>query len=672
MTWDDRLLPEQKTAASHVSSHARLLAGPGTGKTYTLTRRICYLVQQQHVDPGDIYALTFTRNAAHELRQRVAKELGEDSPKPRISTLHSFALRQLVRNTARLNSLPLPLRIADDWEERNIILEDLKQILQLPGIGETRELLSDLSSDWQSLTADEACWEERFPHPRFIGALRDHRERYGYALRDELVYQLKRALEQVGQFDFEGPPRHLIVDEYQDLNRCDLAVIREIARRGAQVFAAGDDDQSIYGFRKAHPEGIRRFPTDYEGAHSLHLETCMRCDKRILELGRFIAEQDYEKKRIPKNMHPMEGREGGEVAILNFQHQNTEAQGVAAICKHLCTQRGLAPDDILILLRTDRNGAFSSVLREALTTTGIPVCTTAGSDPFEEKEGRMALATLRLLANSKDHLAWRTVLYLRDNNLGAVAFQKLYELSASQGIGFADAVLRITAEPSLIPRYGTAIQRDVQAIQLQLNTVAPPVPEGEEATTKSVMTTVEHVVKSSTAGVIQQRILNIFQDAQTASGATSIADLLRAVEVSSGDLEQEVEKGAVNILSMHKAKGLTAKAVIIVAAEDELLPGRAEGEHIGDEMRLLYVSLTRPKHHLYVTYCDERRGQQRHSGRTSGNSARSLTRFLRDGPITPQRGESFIEKLAYIESRLPPRTTGAVQIPTPQKTQSAA
>ncbi|MCI0418041.1 MAG: ATP-binding domain-containing protein, partial [Acidobacteria bacterium] len=130
-----------------------------------------------------------------------------------------------------------------------------------------------------------------------------------------------------------------------------------------------------------------------------------------------------------------------------------------------------------------------------------------------------------------------------------------------------------------------------------------------------------------------------------AAESSSINDLVRAIEVSREDIEQEVDEGKVNILTMHKAKGLTAEAVIIVAAEDEYLPGRAKGDAIGDERRLLYVSLTRAKHYLFITYCNQRTGPQRHTGRTSGQTRRSLTRFLQDAPIAPQPGQAYLQNL---------------------------
>lgn len=128
MEWCDNLLADQRAAAAHTGTHARLLAGPGTGKTLTLTRRICFLVLKKRIPPERVQAITFTRAAARELRQRVASALGSDKL-PRISTLHSFALRQLLKNSSRIAILPHPFRIADNWEERNVVHEDLKALL---------------------------------------------------------------------------------------------------------------------------------------------------------------------------------------------------------------------------------------------------------------------------------------------------------------------------------------------------------------------------------------------------------------------------------------------------------------------------------------------------------------------------------------------------------------
>ena len=335
MAWNDGLLGEQETAAGHTGSHARLLAGPGTGKTLTMTRRISFLVEQEKVPPETIRAFTFTRAAAHELNQRVTSALGQENS-PRVSTLHSFALHQLLKNQAIIEALPKPLRIADDWEERHIVQEDLKAILNLEHISQARDLLQELSADWQSLTAEDSDWEQKFPNATFLGAWREHRQLYGYTLRSELVYQLKKALEQRSDFQLESPINHLLVDEYQDLNRCDLAVVQYIASKGVELFIAGDDDQSIYGFRKAHPEGIRRFPQDFSDVSTLTLEVCKRCDQDVLATALFVAQQDP--RRIEKTVYSDPEAARGEVAWQ-------PADGIAG-------RQPVNDQDILILLRS--------------------------------------------------------------------------------------------------------------------------------------------------------------------------------------------------------------------------------------------------------------------------------------------------------------------------------
>ncbi|NLE95192.1 MAG: UvrD-helicase domain-containing protein, partial [Dehalococcoidia bacterium] len=206
MPWDDNLLPGQREAASHSGTHARVLAGPGTGKTLTLTRHVCYLLEELHVPSAEVLVITFTRAAAAELRQRFEQRLGA-TERPAVLTLHSFALRQLLRNSDFVSDLPRPLRIADDWEERHIVQEDLKALLGLSRITQVQDLMHGLSADWQSLTADDEQWERRFPNPTFLGAWREHRSVYGYTLRDELAYQLKKMLEQRSDCEIAGPIR---------------------------------------------------------------------------------------------------------------------------------------------------------------------------------------------------------------------------------------------------------------------------------------------------------------------------------------------------------------------------------------------------------------------------------------------------------------------------------
>lgn len=647
MSWYDGLDPEQRTVASHVGAHGRILAGPGTGKTLVIARRIAYLAIEQGILPTAILALTFTRHAAAELHQRVVG-LVDAVPGPRVSTLHSFALRQLLRNWHLVSGgLPEPLRIADDFEERYIVIEDLKRMLGR-NVAETKRSLDLLSADWERLNAEQHDWEQRFPDAPFLGAWQEHRMVYSYVLRAELVYRLKRALDQHPDFRLEGPPKHLLVDEYQDLNRCDLAVVRALADRGAELFAAGDDDQSIYGFRFAHPEGIRRFHEEYPDAQSMELSLCRRCDPAILRIGEFVANQDYQ--RMPKRLSTEDGRGEGEVQLLRFPDQHHEAAKVAALCRGLIDEQGYRPHDILVLVRFDRHGAYSAVVRQALCEAGVPVSVGEEKDPFgvdaggRARPGRLLLAFMHIAVQPEDHLAWRTLLELRRNAIGEGAIASVYEYARNRGLAFCEALSRIEESPADIPSFGPRIVAEVKLIRVTAQQLAADV---QAVTDPLVPGSIADGLRPVAQTVIPeadacQQVLDHVSRTAEDSGAEDLHDLVQALSASSQDIEQHLEEGKVNLLTMHKAKGLTAKAVFVIAAEDQLIPGRAQtADEIGDERRLLYVSLTRAKHYLFVTFCERRTGRQAHTGRDSGREARTLTRFLEHGPLTPAPGLTY-------------------------------
>jgi len=643
MPWHEKLSPEQRKAAGHNGRPARLLAGPGTGKTFVMTRRVMCLVQDHKIAPKEILCLTFTRAATQELRNRIRKELGEKKL-PRVSTLHSFALRELLRNAALIDQIPQPIRIADDWEERNIIQEDIRDILSAAKISDVQDKFQQLSSDWQTLQADQKDWAKRFPDPPFIGAWQEHRSTFGYLLRSELVYQLKRALEQHGNFTFEVPPKQLLVDEYQDLNRCDLAIISELGRKGAEVFAAGDDDQSIYGFRKAHPEGIRRFTRDFAGAADLSLNICKRCDPQVLDLALFVAEQDA--RRLKKALTTERKVSEGELGILRFPDQMAEAEGIASICTLLHNKHGLKYDDILILLRSDKNEAFSGVIRQALVAADLPVSEPMSTQGiFDRPPARQLLALLKVKVNPSDHLAWRTLFQVRKVGIGRVAIRKIYEQARKDGSDFCATVFKLAQDAKEpLPKL---LKEVIDDIDLLLKLIPDPdKKKGREAASKALLKGIKAVAKEIIpAGEFRDALVGYLKALLKEQDECSLEELVRSLAGASDDIEQAVEKDKINILTMHKAKGLTARAVVVAACEDEYIPGRQLGEQIDDERRLLYVSLTRAQHYLFIAYCDRRVGSQVHSGRTAGHPQRTLTRFLRDGPLSPQGGPMYIAEL---------------------------
>ena len=298
-------------------------------------------------------------------------------------------------------------------------------------------------------------------------------------MRDELVYQLKLALSQ-DELELDYPPTHLLVDEYQDLNPCDLAVIQQICNRGAELFCAGDDDQSIYGFRYAEPEGIRRFGSDYSPNNLMELTLCKRCSRRILDLALYVARQDY--RRLEKNLRTDVSSDVGEVQILRFNDQNEEAKGIGQICKWLIDKNKVSPENIIILMRSDHYRRFSNPIAEALNEYGLPVLVVAeplaplncptDKNNQQRTDGRMFLCLLRLFVNHEDHLAWRTLFGLRRNGIGESTFEVMYELARKDEHTFSQILQRVKDEPRLVQR-GNIVKNEVEQIENILDSENP-------------------------------------------------------------------------------------------------------------------------------------------------------------------------------------------------------
>lgn len=649
MAWNDGLLPEQKAAASYTGSHARLLAGPGTGKTRTLIQRICYLVEERNIPPEQILVISFTRATAGELGKCIAESMSVDKP-PSASTLHSFSLKELMRNANNAPNFLAPLRIADDYEESEIIEEDIKNMLNLskkdvPNLSKSdvNELFKRLSADWESLNVDNKDWETKFPDPKFLAAWREHRSIYGYTLRSEIVYQLKNLIERRGDFSFRENIKYVMVDEYQDLNRCDMAIIKYIAQNGGEVFAVGDDDQSIYGFRMAHPEGIRRFDSDYIGAKSFLLTTCFRCPRKILAIGLHVISQDRE--RIQNALVSVSGLEEGEARIINFPNQEKEALGIAKLCQSLIASQNVSPFDILILVRTDNKVLIGPIV-EALSDHNIPVS-------MKEKDSKMDLSVrvvicfLRLLMDNYDILAWRTLLDIWCVNIGTKSIKAIYDLAKSSGHNFVTALEKIFRDPNLLDsNIRTRVINGIEKILLILDQTNEVDLFGVNNTSFCLGDKVEYIAKlvfSDDADI--DYVMSKYEEIIEKYSIESIEDLLRTVTSDYVDIEETLDREKINILTMHKAKGLESKVVIMAASEDEFIPYNIDGNSISEERRLFYVSLTRAKERLYITYCDKRTGSQLYLGRNRGRLNRSLTRYLLDSPYRSEKGDEFVRDL---------------------------
>jgi len=227
-----------------------------------------------------------------------------------------------------------------------------------------------MAANWESLQSKEDPRIDAAERARFVGAWNEHRQIYGYTLLAELPYALRNALH--NHPDLEGIDHNLlVVDEYQDLNSCDLELLRLIAQRGCSIIAAGDDDQSIYSFRWAAPEGIRRFPQDYPGSQDYTLSVTQRCGSRVVEWATYVIEGDPDRPPRRPRLRSSDESPPGEVALLAFPGEVSEAKGICSLVQRLTQAEKVLPSEILVLFRSDHRGTFSSPVKRRLKELGI-------------------------------------------------------------------------------------------------------------------------------------------------------------------------------------------------------------------------------------------------------------------------------------------------------------
>lgn len=624
---------EQNAILEHeLDRHARILAGPGTGKSATV---IAWL---SHHKPDRAKLLTFTRAATGELVQklRAREDISIDKP----STIHAFCIAVLLRNGG-VGEFPRPFRMADDWETDNIIEPRLARRLRI-GRRDVFKLFAELASNWESLNPAETANVSAAARARFMGGWREHRQIMGYALLSELPFALRNALRD--HPDLEGVDyRVLVVDEYQDLNACDLDVWRRIAARGCAIITAGDDDQSIYSFRKAHPQGIRSFLDEYPEAADYPLTLTRRCPRRIVGWANYVIQGDPGRPADRRELQCTDGAIDGEVGLLGFASNISEARGIARLVHHLTADRGIPAEEILILVRSDHNGLFTQPIKLELQQRGIPF-----SDPSELREilgqaqNRKILSLLRLCINREDSLAWASLLCLT-GGLGDTFFDYLYDRAREAGITFGR---------SLLAMYEAKFP-DLSAI---LNRRA----------TQLIRQTIERVETIQVPAALPEGgwghwIAELFNDPDLRA-SDGLKALLVSIDMrieNTDDLDRymgqiapiakdiALEKSQkVRIMTLAGAKGLTVKATIIAGLETGLIP--MDECDPSEERRLLYVGMTRSEENLFGTWARTRRGPTARMGRTLPHDRRQLSELINGGPVDSEDGITFLERVSTV------------------------
>lgn len=625
--------PQQEAVLGHPANrHGRVIAGPGTGKSWAAVG----LLERLHaVDPESrIGLLTFTRAATAELVRKVGEQ-GLDWLEP--STIHSFGLRVLMRHAGQAQ-LQLPLRIPDSWETANLVRRDLARRLRLAGHEVNAKMVGELEKEmaarWESLDPQRVMLADVDPGLRnaYVGMWGWHRRVFGYALMAEIPTRAGNLIE-----DFEpdlGGMSFLVVDEYQDLNRADIRLLRLLADRNVRVLGIGDDDQSIYGFRMAAPAGIAEFPDAFEDAIDYPLTVSMRCGSSIVGSATTLIETAPQRLSRPR-LTAREGAPSGEFTYLRFRDQTAEARGVSRL---IATRKaeGVEEKDIVVLVRSSVSN-WADLLRPHFESDGIEMVDTGWVERgMSDSQLRRGLAMAHIAVDRTDSLAWWTLLHLAPGI--SQAFIDFVVGAVGPAESFGQCLLRTYPRFEGAPR-GSSAATAARLIQEQLaGAEALDVNGADLDETGWGGWLVRRVVVGDLGQDARELLERVGREVPTDDG---LAGFLGQLEPVGKDLS--VQSGAVRVMSMTSSKGLTADSVFVMGVEAGIIPHpRAD---VNEERRLLYVAMTRATGLTALTAATRRTGPTARQGAPNVNRPRGRCPLFDGLPLGNwQNGEAYVER----------------------------
>jgi len=605
----------QDAAAHDLSPTVRVVAGPGTGKSFTIEERAAWLLGEQGVAPDKIIAVSFTRAASQDLKDRIhsyCRTVGlEGLDDLRVSTLHSLAL-WILRRTGNLAQYPTPPMILDEWESENIFDAEYGSLY---GLTPTRcaEVRLDHEAFWNTGIWNPASLP--VPDEPVTQAERDQfntfyvgrTQTYACVLPGEVV---RRCVELIQQGLVEVRDvlqvEQVIIDEVQDLNPCDFEFIDALVAQGVTVFIAGDDDQSVYSFRHAYPEGIQSFVERYPQTGDHVLNECFRCTPMVLQAATSLLNNYSAPGRIPKNPLSLFGASDppndGVVLTRTLNTAEKEAQYIANSCASLIAS-GISPADIMILLGNKR--AVLKPITDALDATeGISYDVNRKEDFIESNCGRFAIGCLRIVSNSEDYVAHRVLLGTR-NGVGIRTCTQITDAVIGSNLNFRQLFHGPLPNGVFNQRGTTAISYVRATIeQLEQWTLNDTLEDrrGEIAAllTDNFNADAANEWEAFVADLPDAMNLGELRDYFYGSSGEYRAALLKRVRERL-ELPEEVEAEPVSrirLMTFHSSKGLSAKVVFIPALEEIIFPTRAMAQSPGkifEAARLLYVAITRAK-----------------------------------------------------------------------------
>lgn len=631
----DELNDKQREAVAAPLSNSLILAGAGSGKTRVLVHRIAWLMEVENIAPFSILAVTFTNKAAKEMRGRIESLMGRSLHNMWIGTFHGLAHRLLRSHHAEAN-LPENFQILDSDDQYRLI----KRILKAMNLDEKHWVPRQIQ--WYiNGNKDEGL------RPQHIETHNDHIQQ---KMR-EIYAAYQDACDRSGLVDFaelllrahelwaKNPEvlahyqrrfRAVLVDEFQDTNNIQYAWLRMLCSTDKNnIMIVGDDDQSIYGWRGANVDNIQHFLKDFNNPTTVRLEQNYRSTGTILKAANTVI--DNNTGRLGKELWT-DGSDGDPISVYAGFNELDEARFIVSKIKDWLNQ-GNALKDTAILYR---NNAQSRVLEEALLHQGIPYRIYGGLRFFERQEIKDSLGYLRMMNHPHDDAAFERVVNTPSRGMGEKTLSQVRDAARHHNCSMWQASQLLINEGALKGRALNALQSFVLLItQLEQSALNEPLEKhADVAIRQSGLYAMYQAERGEKA---QARLENLeelvtackqFIVPDEAEEMTPLSAFLAHASLEAGETQADSDQDAVQMMTIHTAKGLEFPMVFMAGVEEGMFPSQMTNEEPGrmeEERRLCYVGMTRAMVKLYITYAESRRlyGQDKYH---------TASRFIREIP----------------------------------------
>ena len=585
MSWDDGLTGTARIIAETEDNPLRVMAGPGTGKSFAMKRRVARLLESGQ-NPRRVLAVTFTRNAAASLVSDLHALGIADCDRVRIGTLHGFCFGLLGQQEVfdYLGRVPRPVvsftKSGVLQFEGGVMLDDLVIAGNFGPKRDCTRRIRAFEAAWARLQSEVPGWPQDPVDRQFQAALIAWLRFHRAILIGELVPEALRFLRNNPVAPARSAFDHVIVDEYQDLNKAEQDLIDLLAGQGSTAIV-GDVDQSIYRFRHANPEGIESFQQQHPTTHDETLDECRRCPTRVVSIADHLIRHNHPGSALPRLQQKV-GNPAGEVHVVQWAGVTEEAQGLAAYVHSVVRSGRYSPRDILIL--TPRR-LLGYGIRDRISELGIAVHSFYHEEALESVSAQRAFALLSLLVDPEDRVAMSWWLGDGSPSSRKNAYQRLRQHCEAAGISPKAALEALDQGVLALPGVGALIDkyRELKVIlagfsgQTLTQFVDVLLPAGDEDCS---------VLREVATLALPQ--------------LESVGDLFDRIKTHITQPEMPEEGEFVRVMSLHKSKGLTSKVAIVAGCTEGLIPFRDDEQPqaeqdavLGEQRRLFYVAITR-------------------------------------------------------------------------------